>query len=186
MHLRRQIIARKYAQAFMRLHCNDLTTQSFSHLRALASFCEKNKKFLIFLSISSIPFESKQKALEQVANTLKLEPFTKRLLDVLLEKRRIHLLSLIIRNIAELYKDHAGIRSFTIFTSHDLSSSQKETITQFLQTAVPQQTVLRIKFNIDHSLISGIRIRSKTQYWEYSLAHQLKALKQNLYQRVGL
>lgn len=186
MLLRRQTLARKYAKAFINLHRNKLSARSFSHLQALSDFCESNKKFFIFLSISSIPYESKKKALDRMASVLKLEPFTEQLLIVLLEKRRFHILNLVIRDIIELYKELAHITSFTIFTSHELGDTQKEKIITFIQTAVTPETTIKTTFSIDRNLISGIRIKSNTLYWEYSLAQQLIALKDNLYQRVGL
>ncbi|MFA6527010.1 MAG: F0F1 ATP synthase subunit delta [Candidatus Babeliales bacterium] len=186
MLLRRQILARKYAQAFINLNRDKLSPRSFSHLQALKDFCKLNKKFFIFLSISSIPYESKKKALDRMAKALKIEPFTQRLLDALLKKRRIHLLNIIIRDIVELYKDLAHITSFKVFTSHELEDVQKKKIINFIQTAATPNTTINTTFNIDRSLISGIRIKSKTLYWEYSLAQQLSVLKKNLYQRVGL
>ena len=186
MLLQQQTLARKYAKAFINLHRTQLSIRSFSHLQALEDFCQTNKKFFIFLSISSIPYQNKKKALDRMSKALKLEPFTQRLLEVLLIKRRIHLLNLVIRDIIELYKEIAHISSFKIFTSHKLNDAQKKKIIAFIEAAVAHKTTIKTTFNIDRNLISGIRIKSNTLYWEYSLAQQLIALKDNLYHRVGL
>lgn len=186
MLLRRQIVAKKYAQAFINLHKNKITPHSLSHLQALENFCRTNKKFFIFLSISSIPYQSKKRALDRMAKALKLEPLTQQLLIVLLQKKRIHLLNLIIHEVIELYKTHMHIETFNIATSHALNENQKKKIIAFIQNATKPQTNVKTHFSIDRKLISGIRIKSVTSYWEYSIAQRLAALKKNLYQRVGL
>jgi F-type H+-transporting ATPase subunit delta len=186
MIIQQEKLAKKYAQAFVNLYHDRLTKQSLPRLNMLYDFCKTNKKFFTLINLSSLDDETKKSALNHIAQILKLEPFILHMLHVLLEHKRIHLLKNVLKSIDNIYKDGEGIITFDVITSHKLNDQHKESLTHFIKSTVEENITINIRFSIDHRLISGIKIKSDTLYWEYSLTQQLKTIKQNIYQRVGL
>ena len=89
-------------------------------------------------------------------------------LQVLVTDKTIGLLSSIIHYIKEEYKERHNLIDVTITSSHELSGAQKEELEGVVKEKI--NGTLSFTYVTDKRLISGIKIRTHTYYWEESLA----------------
>lgn len=172
-------ISKKYAQAFINNYAHDFTPTYIARVKALATFLSKdNNLFQATLSLPSLPLEKKQEFVERLAKKLSLQPYTKKLFLVVLLHGRIDLIGRILHNIVVLYGRTQNEQQFTVSTSHELTTEEKQNIINFITQHVPAQLI--VCFTVDPTLICGIRIKSDSFLLERSIAKQLRNLKQLL------
>jgi ATP synthase F1 delta subunit len=102
----------------------------------------------------------------------------KQLFYLLLKNKHIHLAADILRDIYGLYKIEHNISDLHLASSSDLSDEKIEEIKKIFTKLSGQQVVIR--YSVNPGLIAGIRLQSDAFLWDYSIAQQLRKLKQEL------
>lgn len=171
-------LAKKYAHAFLNIYKKKFNPEYVKKLEEFALFLNKNHFFQATLSIPSIPLSKKQEIVERISQKLNLSPCIKKLILVLLNHGRIELINNIFSKILLLYKQYQNEQFFIVDSSHELTQKEKNKITDFIKSKVDSHLIM--SFNIDQTLISGIRIKSDNFLLEHSIAKQLKIIKQTL------
>ena len=171
----RQIIARKYAKAFLNLYLDEVTSDDFNAIKHLAVFFSKHKKSLYFLSIPSIHTETKKEAIDELLKKFKLYHIFEPLVRTLISAKRTFLIYDILKEVVLLYKQRKNIMMFNIISSHQLDDSDVKIIEKFL--AIKTNKKIMSQSAIDKELVAGIRLQSDTLLWEYSIYKQCEALR---------
>lgn len=104
-----------------------------------------------------------------------LAPLFKPLGMVLLAHHRLELLPDIMQQLIYLYEKNHNIMVFTVESSDPLTPTARAVLERFL-TKKTRKTVVTTH-SITKKLIAGIRIYSKTLLWEYSIAQQLRQIR---------
>lgn len=168
-------IAKKYAQAFLNVFGPQLSREDFDNVCAAALFFKQNQELLFFLSWPIIEKNTKIKALNQALEAFKLHaPFNK-LIDLLASQKRTYLIMLVLDKLCILFKERNNIMTFTISSSHQLDTRELEILKRFLANLTGQDIIY--DYMVDKDLIAGIRMRSDTLLWEYSISKQLARMK---------
>lgn len=95
----------------------------------------------------------------------------------LLEKdHRIILMPDILEEVLNLYKDYHGIENCKIMSACALTDAQKHMLEHDLVRKVHKK--LLYTYEIDSSLIAGVRVRGENFIYEDSVAQKLQKLKQ--------
>ncbi|MCF7799747.1 ATP synthase F1 subunit delta [Candidatus Babeliales bacterium] len=175
MQVEASIIAKRYATAFLNLYINELTENDVLTISKLANFLMENRQFYVYLSIPSISYLIKQKALNRVAQELNLNKSLKKLMFVVLDHGRIDILDKILKQIDSCYKIIKNIEMFTVTSSHEITESEKNKILEFIKKET--KATVEAKFLIDKNLICGFRIKSYKFLWERSISKQLQDVK---------
>ena len=178
------VIAKKYAVAFLNLYIDQVTDQSLKKIFGLEKFLKQHKQFYVYLGIPTISTFIKQKALNRVAQTLELSKPIKKLMFVLLEHGRIEILDVVLNQIAICFRQRKNIASFRVTTSHFLSEAEKTSVKNFIKQV--SKTKIVTEFFVDKKIICGIRIQSRSFLWERSVVKQLRDVKRFIFNRVGL
>lgn len=167
------LLARKYARAFLAVARGQFTLDMVSVCSALAHALEESK--MQMQRIMALMHEKEQqKVMEQVVAQSGLPAAFGNLIRLLIQEKRLILLPLVLEQIVDLYKEQEGILMCTVTSSHPLDATLRAAVQQFLARATGR--VIMEQYVIDKSLIAGIRMRSDTVLWEYSIDKQLKAI----------
>lgn len=165
------ILARKYAQAFLNCFGEEINRDQFKALCDLEFFFRSNKKILYFLSLSNIDLSIKKSLMHTLFDQFGVAQHCDRLVNTLLSGKRGQLLHAVLKKIIVLYKQQKGIVSFLITSPYSLSSAQIAVIQQFLAHTSGFDIIY--EYAVDKSLIAGIRMQSEILLWEYSIGKQL-------------
>lgn len=168
--------ARTYARAFLNAHHKTFQAEDLAVLKNLLDFFEINTNLYMALQIPSISMFLKKQAIATIKQELLLPDSLELLMDLLLAKGQISALKDILNAIVREYEQRHQIINFRVTTSHELSKDDKETVNAFIKDHVVG--VLSVNFDIDSSLVVGIRIESTMRLWERSIRKQLSRIEQ--------
>jgi len=171
----KNIIAQKYAKAFLNLYEDQVSIQDLNGIRKLEFFFQNHKKVIYFLSIPNILPETKEKLLGELFKEFNLDVLLKPLIHLLSGSKRLFLIDDILKHIKLLYKEQKNIMAFNISSSHEISNQDLEIIKNFL--AYKTRKTILSRYNIDKNLVAGIRLQSNTLLWEYSILKQCETLR---------
>lgn len=181
-----EIIAKKYAVAFLNVFGKSISEESLQHIAHLEkAITATHKKFLVLLSIPILSPAVKKHVIDEIATYFKLNTAFIQLMNTLIAHKRVHLLDQIIKHIINEYQKIHHLDVFTIEVSHALQEQEKTRIINFIKNFMPQHTI-KTEFKVQPKLISGMRIKSDTFLWEQSIQKRLQLVKQNMFRRVGL
>ncbi len=175
------ILAKKYATAFLNLHIDTIDTKHYQAFKKVSLYGKKNDRFFFLLQTPTIPFEYKQKVLNAFVEQSSLPPILVQLIALLLRQQRIILLPLIFEQIVKLYEYRKKIMPFTFFTSYALTEDELTAITMFLEKQTHNHIISHQQ--LQPSLIAGIRLQSDFFLWEYSIAKQIRTLRNQVIKR---
>ncbi len=170
----REVLARKYAQAFLNCFIDEIDQTYFAALCDLERYFRSNKKVLYFLSLSNIDQATKETLMHTLFEQFGIAHSGDRLVHTLLISKRGQLLHAVLKHIIVLYKRRKQIMSFLITTSHQLNAQQIAQIQRFLARVTGCDILY--EYTVDKGLIAGIRLQSDVLLWEYSIDKQLKSM----------
>lgn len=171
----KKILALKYARAFINIYIDSINLQSFDNIKKLEKFFDAHRKSIYFLSVPNIKTETKEKFLNQIFEKFELKTILSPLIKILGQHKRIFLIDEILKNIRRLYKEQKNIIIFKISSSHPIKQDDIAIIEKFLESRTKKKIITSHK--LDKSLIAGIKIKSSTFLWEYSIAKQCENLR---------
>ncbi len=173
-----RVIARNYAVAFINSFIDDISEQDFLAMQDALAFWEENRKTFYFLEAPAFDAAKKISILNEVLEKLYAPESLKELFALLVRHKRVLLIRDVLREICALYKKRKNILFFTISSVHELHDDELDLIKQFLKNKTGKTILCTCV--IDKSLIAGIRCRSETVEWEYSVRKQLDNLRRQL------
>ena len=178
MDIRAVITSRKYAQAFLNLFIDSITPEIYSQLVALQEYLRRHRNALIVFSLPHIPIEPKLKLLDELG--IPLTPYAplKKLFEILIKHDRAQLAPEVLNLICEYYRKRKNIISFEIQSSHELNEESVATIKKFLAHSTGK-TIMGVQ-HVNTDLIAGLRMKSDTLLWEYSIRKQMNELAQTV------
>lgn len=165
--------ARRYAQAFLNSY-EPMPSQDFlRNYQSFLQFIHENPKIIKQFSSLMTNQSTQQNVFFTMVAHFKLEAPGQQLIKVLLEHKRINLLSKVVAAIIQEGTLRRQEFSCDIATSHNLSETSKELLCSTLGKKL--NGTLVPTFHQDPTLIQGIRVTGKTFLWENSIAKKLKA-----------
>lgn len=174
----RSDIAKKYAHAYLNVVGDEQTLQDYSSMWRAAQFLSEHHSLLFYLSLPMIAEVDKKRFLDLFFEKFHLFDSLKQLFYLLLKNKHIFLAVDTLRDIYGLYKIKHNICDLHVIASSEVSEEKIEDIKKFFITLSGQQVVVR--YSVNPALIAGIRLQTETLLWEYSIAQQLRKLKQEL------
>jgi F-type H+-transporting ATPase subunit delta len=108
--------------------------------------------------------------------TPEISPVVRRLLAMLAERGRLHLLPSLLAAYRDRLTAHLGIVRARVTTAEPLDAGRVATITQRLEAATGRQVT--IETTVDESLVGGMVTRIGGTIFDGSLSHHLDRLRQ--------
>lgn len=178
------LLAKKYACAFLNLYQTQLSNWYFENLASLGVFLKNNRWLYVYLSIPTVDYAVKQKVIHRVSESLQFCSHTSILINTLLNHNRIELLGTVIEQIQIENRKRKNIEICMIKTSHRLDDEQKNKVIDFVKKIIPSH--ITVQFVQDPSLIVGLKIQTDQHRWERSVARQLRDMEQKFLRQVSL
>ena len=173
----RSILARKYATAFLKVFSHAFTDKDYTDLTKALAYLQKWRSILVLLTVPAISPAQKKNCLATFLVTAQVPSSVTPLAQLLLDHHRIELLADVCATIIELYQEQHHIMPFTIKSTHALSDEHLDRLNNYLAQKTGNSIIATPM--IDKELIAGLRAQSTLFLLEYSLAQQLRALKNN-------
>ncbi len=173
-----RILAVRYAQAFLNVQEKYLSQAECQALHNVVHYYHDMPFLLFYLQMPLFTEENKKAALTAVRNFYELPQVLEKLDSLLLEHARIFLLPLVYGELIRQSQMRAGYTPCAVITATTLSEHEKYMCMQ-LVVQISEKKPL-ITWQVDPSLIAGIKIQTENWLWEDSLDARLRALANTL------
>ncbi len=173
-----QILARRYALAYLHTFDQDISKDALISLKEARSFFLNHKRALYFLSLPTIAKETKIKIMEHLFMQFKLPVSINRLMELVIVQKRAALWCEILQYIIDLYQQQQQLMTVLIESWPKLSNDEIDRVKQFLARKTGNDIIYTYRMNQD--LIAGIKAQSGTILWECSIAKNIRTLRLSL------
>ncbi len=171
-----RVLSRKYATAFLNIFKKDIKPDFIVKLSELSEFLKSHKQSEVYLRMSTIPNKKKREVLLKLFAGFELDnTVLEKLLDVLLVKNRVQIISHVLAQVIIIYNKKNKIAEAQFRYSHELDNATKKAIENSFQEKLGLS--IHYKYILDKSLIAGVRLNTDAALWEYSVRQQLEPLK---------
>lgn len=175
MKLNQEILAKKYAQAFLKVTDNRFSLAVVDVLDQIVDFFDKHRETFFYTKLSCIQDSLKQAMFFQICERFGQGDLLQPLIRLLAQHNRLFIFADVLEQVAILYKDIQGVVDVRIMSSHVISEEEQKIIEKFLERIT--QKKVRSVVVVDHALIAGIRVQSDTFLLEHSVAQQLRNIQ---------
>jgi F-type H+-transporting ATPase subunit delta len=135
-------------------------------------------KLKIGMATFMIPQPEKIKALHIIKDKMNLHDKTFRFLLTVADENRFAYLEQIVRQLPDAWCNVHGVEKITVFSAIELDGAQKERLLGNLKKALHKP--ISLQFRPDPDLIAGISLQRGSLRYDYSLAGNLKKLRESL------
>lgn len=172
MNDKREVLARRYAQAFLNVYSQEYTQEYFILLKEVAHFFKTHSKTCYFMQLSLLEKIVKEEALHRLCVQLSLPDSYKRLFSLLIDQKRVFLLPDIFKQLVYEYQIGAHYMPIKITAPITLEPHEQKTLVDFL--AHKTNTIVLPEYFVDTSLIAGVRALSGNYLFEHSVQATLR------------
>ena len=170
---------RKYARALAEVAFElGNADQVARELAAFADIHAKNRELSDALANPAYPLAIKQEIVREVAARMKLTPIVLNFLLLLVERSRIGQLDSMQEGYQSVLDEHAGVVRVLVTAPHKLGDATRKGLEKALQKLTGDQ--VRMEYQLDESLIGGIRLQIGSTVYDGSVRTQLDHLRQEL------
>jgi F-type H+-transporting ATPase subunit delta len=165
-------IAKRYARAFFKIAGQEQRYEQFHReLVRFSSLLEKNRHLFEFLANPVFAQPDKRAVVDALLEKLALSPLTANFLRLLVDKRRIGILSHIEGCYRELVDDALQKAAVTVKTAFPLSDMLSARLRQEMETLTGRKVEMTIVE--DPSLLGGIVVKVGDRLYDGSIRTQL-------------
>lgn len=169
-----EAVSNKYARAFLNVFFDQLTEKDIAAIEQTYRFLNKDKQIIFFLRLPVIEHAVKLHALQVIAQQENVPASIMTLMKLLLKNKLLGLLPAVLAAIIRQYREQAGIMSFVMTSSPELTTQEIHALVEFLARLTGRSIIYDYK--VDTRLIAGIRLQSTTLLWEQSIRKQLQSI----------
>jgi len=169
-------IAKRYARAFFAIAAEEKRYEEFSQeLSSFSAVLKENKNLSEFLANPVFDRPDKKAVLESVLDRIAVSPLTANFLKLLVDKRRIGILSDIEGSYRELMDNALKRVRVTVTTAFPLTGE----LSARLQANLEELTGREVEMNVieDPTLLGGIVVRVGDTLYDGSIKTQLNNMR---------
>jgi F-type H+-transporting ATPase subunit delta len=153
--LRERVVARRYARALLAIGYREGKMEEIlAELKGVKELFQEVPVFWKAVSLPIYPVENRKKVLKEVLKKAGFSQTVIRFLEILVEKERISLFTIIYSIFQELTDRAQNRMRGTLFTAQPLSDSDFEKIKETLAAYMKKDLILQSE--VDTSLIGGV------------------------------
>jgi F-type H+-transporting ATPase subunit delta len=166
--------ARSYARAFLQAAPPQYDVQGFLDRAAtIARALAADSRLRAFFAAPAIAREAKSQALEQLGLRVGLDPYGRRLLQLLLKNRRLLKLSAILLALRGEADRASGVVQARVTVATAIGEVEHQRIAQALTRVVGQP--VRLETSVDEAILGGFVARVGSEVFDASI---LRAIEQ--------
>jgi ATP synthase F1 delta subunit len=169
------LLARRYAQAFVRVYDQQLTLEHIHSMHLFAQHLQQHRAAINELTHGMHDADALKvsEALTLLAHAAGMPDCSMHLLRLLARDSRLFLLEGVLLQIVGIYKKVHDIVTCEIRSAHPLDAAARTTVEEFLRRTIGKKIDIE-RYVIDPRLIAGIRVQGDTFLWEYSIDQRLR------------
>ncbi|MGM8215023.1 F0F1 ATP synthase subunit delta [Bacillaceae bacterium W0354] len=172
------VIAKRYAKALFEIgHEKSNLDQLESELLVVNDIFKNDTQLDKFYDNPRVSTEQKKDFTRQVFKDVSKETLNTLLL--LVDKRRINLVSEIVESFIDMKNETRGIAEADVYSVRELTEEETKQIQDTFAKKLNINT-LRLNNIVDPSILGGVKIRVGNKIFDGTVATQLKRLEQNL------
>lgn len=173
-------VEHRYARALADLVAKgDIDAEELrSDLARLAELVSASQPLRVVLASPAVPWESKKKLLDVLAQKLKLARLTRNFLLVTEQRDRISHVPGIAKAFEQLLLEQQGIVMAEVASARSLSEAERLTLEKELEKHLGRK--LRTRFHTDPELVGGFRAQVGDRVYDGSIRGRLQRLRQAL------
>lgn len=176
--------SRSYARAFLESVPAGYDVDAFlARAGSLRQALASDGRLKAFLSVPSIPQESKRKVLDELARRAELDPFGARFLDLVLANRRLPHLSDILATIREESDRRRGVVQATVTVAAPIGEEERRRIAERLSRTVGKTVQLRVEVN--PAVLAGFVARIGSEVFDASARGAVEAFSEHAKEIAG-
>jgi len=169
-------ISKRYARAFFEIAVDEKKIeQYYSELNQFSSVISESKDLGGFLANPIFDQDNKKKVLEQIIAKFSLSPITINFLKLLIDKKRIDVLSDIVTCYRQLMDETLKKVRVTVRTAFPLSGEMQDYITDSLKKMTGREVEVTVED--DKKLLGGIVIGVGDTLYDGSIKNQLNNMR---------
>ncbi len=151
---------------------------ALTELRSFEAALESSPELKNALTSPAVPTARKRAVVARMAGFLALSKITQNFLFVLIDHRRIALLSEIIHSFETIVDERLGFARADVTSARELTAEQRTALTAELERLTGKR--IRMRFSVDESLIGGAVARIGSTVYDGSVRGQLQSLGRRL------
>ena len=173
------ILAARYARALAdAVHEKEALEKTASELEFLAGAYRESKPLRDFLLNPAFPASRKAEALRAIVRKEGLSELTGRFVQILLEKRRVHLLPDVSAEFRRIEEQVLNRVSVEVTTAVPLDPTLRRKLAESLEKFTGKS--VRLEAKVDPAVLGGARTRIGSTVYDGTVAARLRKLKQQL------
>lgn len=177
-------VARRYAEAlYQEADAAGTTERIDADVQAVRDTLEASRELALFFESPIIAREKKEAIVGRLFEG-KVDPLLVRLMRLLVRKGREDLLPSVVRQYATLRDERLGVVEAQVKTAMPLEFDETEGLRRALEEATGKQVRMRIE--VEPSLIGGVVVRVGDRVYDGSVRNQLRTLREQLEERAYL
>lgn len=174
-----QTVARRYAAALADVVVDRKEEREVQQeVDQWASMIETNAELKEVFANPTVPYDEKQKVLEELIARTRVRPTTASFLRVLLRNQRLAQLKDVAERFGHVLDERGGVVSAHVTTARPLQEDMKNTVRETLAAATGRS--VRVSFNIDETIIGGLVARIGSTIYDGSVQSRLDRLSEEL------
>jgi len=170
--------AKKYAKQFLSLVNIDQVPEIISKLEAVTALMKKEKNFRNMLASPSFKDEERAGIIAYLCEKIGLSDDVKKFLYFLSHEGVLIGLDEILRYVSQLYMEMKKKVKGIVTSAVELSSDSKQKIAETLRSIIGKD--VELQYEVDTSLIGGVRVKVGSTMYDLSIRGQLGLLKDKL------
>lgn len=172
-------LAKRYARALINTAADETEYLAVKEeLQAFREILDENADFKAGMETLLFSKQQKREVIETLNKKIKFREKTVNFLLSLVDENRFIVLDTIIQLMEELWFEANGIEKLNVYTAVALTKKLETKLIESLETAFKKKII--IDTEIDPSLIGGLKVRRGLVFYDYSIAGNLKKLKDAL------
>jgi F-type H+-transporting ATPase subunit delta len=152
--------------------------QAVEHIRAFEQMLASSEELRNVLLSPAVPPARKRAVVQELTSRLQVSPLLRNFLYVVIDHRRIPILSEIRKAFERYLDENAGIVRAGITSALELNEQQREAVTQKLSQMVGKR--VKSEFSVDPDLLGGVVARIGSTIYDGSVRGQLQSLRRKL------
>jgi len=174
-----EAVARRYALALTHLCSNPEDWENLrKELSTIVSLVSENKELKDFMENPIFPKNLKINVISRISEKLELSEKMKRFLNIIIEKGRFSLLSLILKNFEDIWNKRNNIYKIEIISSIPFNEEEKLEIIETLSKI--KRGKIKADFIVNPEILGGIIIKEGNKVYDGSLKGNLERLKEKI------
>jgi F-type H+-transporting ATPase subunit delta len=169
--------AHQYSHALLQLTEQQGNEEDvYKNLEVVGKVFQEQPELSVLFRHPSISAPDKKKFIEEFASHM--DPLSGRLLQMLCERRKLHLLPLIVEDFKQLLRDKHNIVTGKLISAEPMTDEQVSNIKRKLIRQLTKHVELTVE--IDKSLLGGYVLRMGDQVIDGSLKGRLQSIEKAL------